>query len=299
MSEPEQSALTLSSFLTGFVTGLAPSAIVSYIVYRIQKGDSEMDKRDLILLLYRIMEEGRESKDILDEILQNTQGKTSDEQLSYISDEFNQRISELESGRETKEKYVETVLNYKALADAYAGISASISSFDILAADGTITLKRIISSHKQMFPDGYVWAGKLRTQMVEIIGSFSARGRSLNAALSSIQVGVSRPEDIEQELGIILEDWNHAVTNQLKKRDDLGVSEELAHFHQQFLLIHPFLDGNGRIARAILREQVKFLFGVDKSFEFNRLEYYEALHLADLRQMKQLAELILKEIKNG
>jgi fido (protein-threonine AMPylation protein) len=293
-----QTAFRISEYFSGFLSGVVSSSLVGYVIYKVQNRQAEKNNRDMILILYRIIIEGRESNDVLHEILQKIEGNTPSQKLKYISGEFNKSIHKLESGSKSKSQYVETVLNYKALADAYANISASTSPFDILASDGTITLERVISSHKKMFPHGYIWAGKLRTEIVEITGAFSARGRSLNAALSSIQVAVSRPENIIAELDIILSDWNYAVKNQLKKRDELAIAEELAHFHQQFLLIHPFLDGNGRVARAILREQVKFLFGKNRTFEFGFSEYYEALHLADLRQMLPLAEIILKEIRN-
>ena len=118
----------------------------------------------------------------------------------------------------------------------------------------------------------------------------------MDAKPSSIKVGVAPPENIADELKKLLAEWNLSA-QVLRDRDASALSEELAHFHQQFLLIHPFFDGNGRFARAILREQVLFLFGVDRPFIFDRVEYYEALHLADLRESHRLAELIRKEIE--
>lgn len=298
MADPTDSSFTLSNFTVGFLTGVVSSALVSYYFYRRQKREAEADSRDLVLLIYRVLKEGRESREVLERVQSTVARLPSNERLTFLSAQFSAQTDALKAARRKKEEYVETVLNYKALADAYAQISAATEQFEILDHEGRITSQRLAAAHAKMFPKGYVWSGRLRAEMVEIVGAFTPRGRSMDAALSSIQVGVTPPESIQAELNRLLTEWNESITA-LKARDEISRSEELAHFHQQFLLIHPFLDGNGRLARAILREQVRFLFGVAPQFSFDRPEYYEALHLADLREPRRLAELILREIKKG
>ncbi len=52
----------------------------------------------------------------------------------------------------------------------------------------------------------------------------------------------------------------------------------IATFHEKFLSIHPFLDGNGRIARVLASVQFKDLLDKDVTFEkIERIEYYKAL----------------------
>lgn len=73
----------------------------------------------------------------------------------------------------------------------------------------------------------------------------------------------------------------------------------IANFHERFLRIHPFLDGNGRVARAIASVQYKDL--LDKEVKFERLErkeYYEALKTAidgDKQQLTDIFNALIKE----
>lgn len=67
----------------------------------------------------------------------------------------------------------------------------------------------------------------------------------------------------------------------------------LAAFHQRFLAIHPFLDGNGRTARALLMQQCLDLFGhADMSRMDRGIRYHEALLAADAGDLVQLSALI-------
>jgi len=55
----------------------------------------------------------------------------------------------------------------------------------------------------------------------------------------------------------------------------------IAEFHERFLTIHPFIDGNGRVARTIATMQYKDLLNeVVVLDEMNRSEYYESLQEA-------------------
>ena len=55
----------------------------------------------------------------------------------------------------------------------------------------------------------------------------------------------------------------------------------IASFHEKFLTIHPFLDGNGRVARTIASIQYKDLLDKDVKFDqIERKEYYIALQNA-------------------
>jgi len=80
----------------------------------------------------------------------------------------------------------------------------------------------------------------------------------------------------------------------LVEADERTRFTEIASFHHKFLEIHPFLDGNGRIARVILRQQVRELIGVNvDSFFSNDVEaYYGSLAEADNGNLHPLTELI-------
>lgn len=68
--------------------------------------------------------------------------------------------------------------------------------------------------------------------------------------------------------------------------------EALAKFHAEFLRIHPFQDGNGRVGRAILMQQCLDMFGhANMSLLDRGRAYYAALRLADDGSTDALAKL--------
>ena len=147
-----------------------------------------------------------------------------------------------------------------------------------------------------MFPEDYAWAGTLREDMVAIVGNFQAAGRMVNPSLSSYTVQLVPPEEITDRLNALIRRWNDNVIH-LGQDDLRALSAELAHFHHDFLLIHPFLDGNGRIARIILNEQASFFLKADVRLRFDRQAYYQALHLSDMRELHQLIRMIEDQLQ--
>lgn len=68
----------------------------------------------------------------------------------------------------------------------------------------------------------------------------------------------------------------------------------LSSFHHAFLSIHPFLDGNGRVARALLQQQALELTGrhLEATFTEDPAAYFEALSAADAGVQCNLVRLI-------
>ena len=72
----------------------------------------------------------------------------------------------------------------------------------------------------------------------------------------------------------------------------------IATFHEKFLSIHPFLDGNGRIARVLASIQFKDLLEKDVIFEkIERLEYYKALQKSREGNGQRLNDIFTALIK--
>ena len=73
----------------------------------------------------------------------------------------------------------------------------------------------------------------------------------------------------------------------------------VAQFHAALLVIHPFVDGNGRMARAILMQQFLDLFGhANLSLMEQGAGYYRALASADNGDARPLAN-VLKPVADG
>lgn len=86
------------------------------------------------------------------------------------------------------------------------------------------------------------------------------------------------PEEVPELMGEFIEWLNSSASSQLSPVLVAGIS------HYEFVRIHPFVDGNGRTARALatlilyLREfDIKKFFALDDYYDSERYAYYHAL----------------------
>ena len=122
-----------------------------------------------------------------------------------------------------------------------------------------------------------------------LIGRF--RSEEVSVALPG---GPSRvlmaPGDLPQALQMLCADWTTEIASAANEETKFVA---IARFHHRFLAIHPFLDGNGRTARALLLQQCVDTFGrVDMSRLDRGIEYQAAITAADDGDMRSLADLI-------
>ena len=118
--------------------------------------------------------------------------------------------------------------------------------------------------HRRMFGEVWQWAGTYRT--------------------SDKNIGVE-PWRIVEEIGRLIGDARYWVENEVHKPDELAVR-----FHHRLVWIHPFPNGNGRLARTaadLLDEAMggeRFSWGRDLAEEdpaTARQDYITALQTAD------------------
>lgn len=103
-----------------------------------------------------------------------------------------------------------------------------------------LTEKRLFGWHAALFPTGYsgpyaIEVGQYRTGKMQVVSG--AMGKE------KVQYEAVKPEWVKTEMDKFLDWLNHE--NNL----DYVLKAAIAHFW--FIIIHPFDDGNGRIARAI------------------------------------------------
>lgn len=99
--------------------------------------------------------------------------------------------------------------------------------------------------------------------------------------------------EIVKNLNVLIKNWvNHYEA--LKSQDYNSIISAIAVFHYEFLRIHPLLDGNGRVARALLRQQIVELLGRDipNIFADKPTEYYESLRDANNDNLDSLIKLL-------
>ena len=113
---------------------------------------------------------------------------------------------------------------------------------------------------------------RLKAGVFEDIANGYPIGEYRNRRNMVSDIMTSTPEKVEEDMKVLLEDYNSKEPHSLK---------DLAEFHARFEKIHPFQDGNGRTGRMILFKEclrscvMPFIIGDDR-----KAEYYECLNNA-------------------
>ena len=69
--------------------------------------------------------------------------------------------------------------------------------------------------------------------------------------------------------------------------------QRIVKFHNDFLSIHPFLDGNGRVARFLLNQQATELLNIREEVIIeDRPSYYDALTQGQNGNLKPLEKIV-------
>jgi fido (protein-threonine AMPylation protein) len=140
---------------------------------------------------------------------------------------------------------------------------------------------RIVCSQ---FPLGFV--GKFRDRTVWVGGPTPEDARYV----------APPPDEVPKRLQGILSGWNHKFP-ELKSASSSEKLNAVAEFHHRLLALHPFLDGNGRVARTLLAQQCIDLFGrIDPALLDRGADYYLALQSADEGDLARLRDLIDRAI---
>jgi|MTBAKSStandDraft_1061840.scaffolds.fasta_scaffold22515_3 fido (protein-threonine AMPylation protein) len=94
----------------------------------------------------------------------------------------------------------------------------------------------------------------------------------------------------------LITDWRNWYSK-IENGTSQEIISKLTEFHHRFLKIHPFLDGNGRLARFLMMQQAAELLGHKKRIVLeDRKPYIDALELADKGDMSALETIITQAI---
>lgn len=208
------------------------------------------------------------------------------EEIQRISRKLDLLISRTDNVLSVTRRIVDAV---GAVVDGHADIKAStfppVTQIGGPSLSATLTVPIVLAVHRlanQAFPPQFL--GRLRTVQVW-----------LGVAGGSPEEAFLKPppwDQVLQLLSELLKSWNEsyeAVSRATKGEKHVA----LAKFHQTFLSIHPFVDGNGRAARALLEQQCIDMFGAaDLSLFEQGGAYINALQQADKGDYSALAALI-------
>ncbi len=106
------------------------------------------------------------------------------------------------------------------------------------------------------------------------------------------------PSDIVALINEYIAWWN-CIYPSLIGAEKPKVVEALAHLHHRFLLIHPFLDGNGRVARILVDQAARELLNMRIGVEFvaDRSRYFRCLQSADNGDIGPLCRLVAASLQ--
>ena len=101
------------------------------------------------------------------------------------------------------------------------------------------------------------------------------------------------PTEIISNLDLLIKNWV-VQYDVLRAQNRDSIVSSIAAFHYDFLKIHPLLDANGRVARALLRQQMIELLDADipNIFTDKPVEYYESLEAANNGNVDPLIKLL-------
>jgi len=105
------------------------------------------------------------------------------------------------------------------------------------------------------------------------------------------------PELVQGLIDELLEDWRSNYLQLEKSNDKNEIIEKITNFHHGFVKIHPFLDGNGRLARYLLMLQASELLGIERWVTLeDKKVYFNALNDADNGNLESLQRVITQAI---
>lgn len=161
--------------------------------------------------------------------------------------------------------------------------------------DQEISLKTVTDLHKKLMAGVDKSAGDIRNVQV-VIGRYRNEQGD-----TSLRVKHNPPFHTLGEIQKSLEELLTWVNN-----DDMTAAIRAGIFHHQFVYIHPFEDGNGRVCRiltALLFMKAGYMinkyFILDDYYDIDRHQYSDMLHSADTGDKTQWLEYFTEGVKNS
>lgn len=106
-----------------------------------------------------------------------------------------------------------------------------------------------------------------------------------------------KPEQVFALTEKLLSKWREDYDKILSFKSKKQKIEKIAWFHSEFLRIHPFLDGNGRVARFILNQQISEMLNVNRHVIIeDRPSYFDALNESQKHNYEPLIKIITQAV---
>ena len=170
-----------------------------------------------------------------------------------------------------------------------------------------VDLSRMLSKAAEQFldPTEENVSASLSSPLIRLIHRLIMPEGQIAGRYRATQVWLSDPTGILREpyeppswdqvpllMDQLVKEWNESVPAVSTGSGDEKIAA-VARFFWSLLSIHPFVDGNGRLARQLLAIQCRDLFGLREDILLEKgSPYYRALRKADQDDLSDLEELI-------
>lgn len=202
--------------------------------------------------------------------------------LSGVTEKFNNRFEEL--GELVSQ--TQSLLNSGTSPSDKKNISISIRDF----STANLSLNDLCMLHRALLFDAPLGAivATLRQEKIWI----GAAGSNPSTA----SFVPPDPDQVPKLLEELLGKWNTEYDRISESSDEQKIAA-IARFHHEFLHIHPFTDGNGRIARFLLTQHAHELLNQSHRIIIeDRRPYFDALSLADNGDYSALEAIVTQAI---
>jgi Fic family protein len=265
--------------LPGFLVGVISSACIAIPLYLKQKRDAAESERRIILAIHQQQRQDAGLAPLIASTMGELSGK-QEELLSQFEDLKKQFAKVVKNAH--YERALPLSQPYTAVARALAAENAQRALYKEpenleLSED---TLRQL---HASLFPAKYELAGRLRDLPVWIGPVGSTPDKATFTPVPADQVAT--------QLSELLQGWNSNLAD-LKAGSPEQQLREIARFHHRFVSIHPFLDGNGILARLLTSRQLQSLLGVEGHLIERDADYIAALRMADSGDLDPLCQYL-------
>lgn len=282
------------------VAGIAGGYLVSLHFHRKQSVEADSSHAELVSKLDGIYEQalrnGIRQASVIESVRKVNEEVVGLSDLIEIKQKIEESVKAISRSRVEDSSWLDEVLRYKALGDRWSELVADQLELRILSNNGTLSKARLLSVHKELFPDNFPWAGRFRNQHVWVVDTYGTAARIVDQAQAETKMQPIDHEKIEANLDRLFGHWNSIVGSLVNQTGKVKV-DEIANFHHDFEIIHPFLDGNGRIGRMLIEEQLSFLFKLPIAFKAERQDYYRAMRMMDMGDKKPFMDLLHAELE--